>query len=206
MMKMHRKHIPFDLTYVMFLFSVTGSELEPPTPQSQPQVSRCTQTSTAAPDSCCSHTNPVHIKRTSSSKSIYPSNADNLIYQLPPTKQNSSWLLGNFSPIQLDLQWLSRLEFSVLLTHWQGCCYMIWRTSRAVVNCSNQRDNPVPCSCTSEWKYKWLSTKLIETSAIASSCYLTKHCGIKFIYCNAVFSLFCCLQRHTAILSIQYEL
>ncbi|XP_040014130.1 microtubule organization protein AKNA isoform X2 [Xiphias gladius] len=45
---------------------LTGSELEPPTPQSQPQVSRCTQTSTAAPDSCCSHTNPVHIKRTSS--------------------------------------------------------------------------------------------------------------------------------------------
>ncbi|XP_071321830.1 microtubule organization protein AKNA isoform X2 [Trachinotus anak] len=43
---------------------LTVSELEPPTSQSQPRVSRCTQTSTAAPDSCCSHTNTVHSRRT----------------------------------------------------------------------------------------------------------------------------------------------
>ncbi|XP_040914881.1 microtubule organization protein AKNA isoform X2 [Toxotes jaculatrix] len=40
------------------------SELEPPTPPSQPQVSRCTQTSSARPDSCLSHTNTVHSRRT----------------------------------------------------------------------------------------------------------------------------------------------
>ncbi|XP_056260404.1 microtubule organization protein AKNA isoform X1 [Seriola aureovittata] len=40
------------------------SEPETPTTQSRPRVSRCTQTSTAAPDSSCSHTNTTHSKRT----------------------------------------------------------------------------------------------------------------------------------------------
>ncbi|XP_068430488.1 microtubule organization protein AKNA isoform X2 [Clinocottus analis] len=38
----------------------TGSESSPPNPQ--PLVSRCTQTSNAAPDGCCSHTNTVRSR------------------------------------------------------------------------------------------------------------------------------------------------
>ncbi|KAM7393223.1 hypothetical protein PAMA_008053 [Pampus argenteus] len=46
--------------------SLTGSELKPstPQPQPQPQVSRCTQTSEAAPESRRSHTNTVRSRRT----------------------------------------------------------------------------------------------------------------------------------------------
>ncbi|XP_037607862.1 microtubule organization protein AKNA isoform X1 [Sebastes umbrosus] len=39
---------------------LTGSDLS--TPQPYPLVSRCTQTSTAAPESCCSHTNTVRSR------------------------------------------------------------------------------------------------------------------------------------------------
>ncbi|XP_050928759.1 microtubule organization protein AKNA [Lates calcarifer] len=55
---------------------LTGSELEPPTPQSQPQVSRFTQTSTVPPDSYSSHTHTVHRARQHPAGSIHVSKTD----------------------------------------------------------------------------------------------------------------------------------
>ncbi|GLD63421.1 AT-hook-containing transcription factor [Lates japonicus] len=55
---------------------LTGSELEPPTPQSRPQVSRFTQTSTVPPDSYSSHTNTVHRARQHPAGSIHVSKTD----------------------------------------------------------------------------------------------------------------------------------
>ncbi|XP_026152809.1 microtubule organization protein AKNA isoform X2 [Mastacembelus armatus] len=43
---------------------LTSSKLDPSTPQVRPQMSRCTQTSAAAPDSHRSHTNTVQSRRT----------------------------------------------------------------------------------------------------------------------------------------------
>ncbi|XP_042251627.1 microtubule organization protein AKNA isoform X1 [Thunnus maccoyii] len=42
---------------------LTGSQLEPSTPRPQPQVSRCTQTSEAAPDSRCSRSSRTHPRQ-----------------------------------------------------------------------------------------------------------------------------------------------
>lgn len=96
--QMPRKHlfltIAYYLTHVIFLFLFSVTAAEPSPPQPPPLVSRCTQTSTAAPESFCSQTHTVR-SRTHPSKKIHlrktPNICDWAINELQE-KQTVIWL------------------------------------------------------------------------------------------------------------------
>ncbi|XP_069370097.1 microtubule organization protein AKNA [Paralichthys olivaceus] len=102
----------------------TGSYPEPLTSQPQPRISRCTQTSSAAPGSCCSHTNSVQSNKT------HPRQRPAESIQVSNTADEPD--SRNHQPPVLCVRCLSRLR---------------GRSARPAGGSSESTPSPCSCSC-----------------------------------------------------------